>query len=107
VTTINPRARRRDSDPDDQEVRHLVLKQGAVAVKFVNVAGNYRFHLPQYEWIHHEDLLKEDETPTSAGFFMLYTVTDTVHVKLLTQESISLRLGPAPDDQENLERLFT
>ena len=85
------------------EIREI-LKAGqrAVALKYVRVNGEYRFadttldHVPD-----HIDMLNPGEVADSAAYLAGFE-----NILSIKWNSSSLRIGPAPDDLENLTRLL-
>ena len=71
-------------------------KYGNAYLKYIRVNNEYRFLQSDSE-ITHKRMLKEGEIATSAGYLKLNM--DTAEP---CEWSSTLKLGPAPDDKENL-----
>jgi len=86
-----------------EQIKTKTLGDYVVYVKYVRVGNDYRFAI-QADWFspEHRDLVKSDETPTSAGIFKLYRD----RFEWESGWSMSLQVGSAPDDEDNLKKLF-
>ena len=75
-------------------------KYGNAYLKYIRVNNEYRFLQSDSE-ITHKRMLKEGEIATSAGYLKLNM--DTAEP---CEWSSTLKLGPAPDDKENLTKFL-
>jgi len=80
-----------------------LLKRNEYGVaKFVRVGAEYRFCGIYGD---HSKLVNDGEFAASAGF-VRYDLSGNI-VAVMNQESMSLNLGPLPDDEPAIQELFS
>ena len=85
-----------------EQIKEILAKNDFVVFKYVRVGEDYRFAVVDVYGVEHKQLLNNKEKAKSAGFCTL----DRGQVILPEIPSTSLKLGPAPDDEANLKKLF-
>lgn len=85
-----------------EQVKTILKTNHLVIVKYVRVGDEYRFvGMDGWPIPNHDSMLKAGETPVSAAFCKVYR--DRVDVE---GHSMTLKMGPAPDDICHLSRIF-
>ncbi|MFY4731322.1 hypothetical protein [Nitrospira sp. BLG_2] len=84
-----------------ESIKEMAIN-GSANIKYVKVAEGFRYAIAGGP-IEHRQLVKDGETPISAGFFSLFK-DDFFH--LHTMPSTSLQLGPQPEDADLLRMIF-
>lgn len=79
-----------------------MLNDGAANIKYVKVKDEFRYAVAGGP-VEHKQLVREGESPTSAGFFSLFK-DDFFY--LHSMASASLQLGPLDEDAELLKTIF-
>lgn len=85
-----------------EEIKAIVNNGQPVAIKYVRINNEFRYAVAGGP-VEHAHLLRKDEVPTSAGFFLLFEK----HFRLHENHSASLQLGPLEEDAELLRAIFT
>ena len=83
-------------------IKEIKEYDNATPVKYVRVGDDFRFAKVD-SYTNHSDLVGQDETPVSAGFFIYFLG----EVHLQNTPSATLKLGPKQEDKELLERVFS
>lgn len=82
------------------QLKNELDQYGNAYLKYIRVNNDYRFLQHDSETTH-KQMLKKGEKATSAGYLKL-----TMDTAEPCEWSSTLKLGPAPDDKENLTKFL-
>lgn len=85
-----------------EDIKKIVEEKKLACIKYVRIGHEFRYAIAG-GYIEHWQLVKDGETPTSAGFFSLFN-DNTLHLNEMP--STSLKLGPLPEDGIFLKSIF-
>jgi hypothetical protein len=88
-----------------QEIIDLAKQPLGAAIKYVRIDDEFRYALAN-GYVEHRDLVEDDEKAKSAGFFLMFYVTENRHIQVIEIPSTSLKLGSLPEDESLLKMIF-